>query len=61
MTSADVELVEALRKTTQALKDIINAAGNGEPYTATELEVRFTADYAEGVNVLQRRGFLETA
>ncbi len=39
------ELLAALIKAEQALKDIIGAADNGQPYTAKELEENFLPDY----------------
>ncbi len=46
---------------TQALKDIINAAGNKQPYTRQELERSFTEDYVLGNDYLKERGIPEIA
>lgn len=56
----DMNLItNALRQGTQALKDIINAAGNGEPYNADELAESFSADYDLMVEALQELGATE--
>lgn len=54
-------IIEALRQSAQALKDIINAANNGEPYNAQELEDLFTPAYAESVRVIEGCGHTEIA
>lgn len=59
MTIEELETVEALKKVTSALKDIINAAGNREPYTEQELEDIFTDACSEGEDVLKRRHNIE--
>lgn len=56
----DMNLItNALRQGAQALKDIINAAGNGEPYSPEELEGSFSADYDLMVEALQEIGATE--
>lgn len=50
-----------LQLTTQALKDIINAAGNGEPYTPQDLVSLFQNDYGIGAEELHRQGIEEIA
>jgi hypothetical protein len=42
--AAAPELLEALIRAEQALADIINAADNGQPYTAAELAENFLPD-----------------
>jgi hypothetical protein len=39
---------------TSAIKDIINAADNGEPYSAEELKRIFLQDYQLGYDYLKR-------
>lgn len=51
----------ALQLTTQALKDILNAADNGQPYTRDELQASFQNDYNAGYEELQRQGLPEIA
>jgi hypothetical protein len=46
---------------TQALKDIINAAGNDDPYTREELKTTFSIDYQLGYEYLHSRGIQELA
>ena len=55
------EIIQALRRTTQALKDIIGAADNGRAYTPAELAKLFIADYAEGSRVIIACGHTEIA
>ena len=59
MKPAYHDLVEVLRVQIQALKDIINAANNGDPYDAEELATSFQADYALGYETLTRLGISE--
>jgi len=51
----------ALQLTTQALKDILNAAHNEQPYTWQELEKYFTKDYEAGYEALNEAGIGEIA
>ena len=44
LIAAAPELLEALIRAEQALADIINAADNGQPYTAAELAENFLPD-----------------
>jgi hypothetical protein len=46
---------------TQALKDILNAAANGEPYTPEELKSRFQNDYNVGYAALMESNLDEIA
>lgn len=45
--AAAPKLLEAARKGAQAIKDIIGAAENDEPYTLEELINSFLSDYSE--------------
>ena len=55
------ELGEVVQKLTQALKDIIGAAGNGRAYEGRELETLFGSDYALGYETLRRLRLPEVA
>jgi hypothetical protein len=63
MSVQDTETIAytPLQLTTQALKDIINAASNGQPYTSDELISRFQNDYSAGAEELERQGIPEIA
>jgi hypothetical protein len=53
------QLLKALQQTTQALKDILAAADNGQPYTSKELHKNFTPDYNAGHEALAAYGTAE--
>jgi hypothetical protein len=46
------ELWEMLREVTEALKDIINSADNGNPYDARELWIEFLPIYNRAQELL---------
>lgn len=48
------DLLKALKTTTQALKDILSAADNGQPYTPAELEKEFLGDYNAGYEAIRK-------
>lgn len=51
----------ALQRTTQAIKDILGAAQNGEPYSPDELTELFLDDYNVGYAALNHEGIEEIA
>ena len=55
------DVYAALQRTTQALKDIINAADAGNAYSAEELKGSFQDDYDEGYRILASLGISELA
>ena len=52
MTTTEKLLFDALVETTAALKDIINAAGNDQPYNKDELYREFSPIYNMGYETL---------
>jgi hypothetical protein len=50
-----------IRRLTQALKDILNAANNTEPYDAAEIDDLFTGDYNAGYAYLDSHNIAEAA
>ena len=50
---ADAMIIQALRETTQALKDIVNAADNNEPYSMEELEEVFSPIIDQGEEAIE--------
>jgi hypothetical protein len=50
-----------IRRLTQAIKDITNAADAGNPYTTDELARAFGPEYAAGYEYLQSHGIEEIA
>lgn len=45
LIAASPDLLSALKRSEQALKDILGAAENGKPYTPAELQKEFIEDY----------------
>jgi hypothetical protein len=56
MTAWELAVIQRI---TQALKDIVNAAGNDQPYSREELEKSFADDYAAGYELLAKYGVSE--
>jgi len=55
------DVYTVVQRQTQALKDIINASDNGQPYSAEELQRIFMPDYQAGYEVLELLGLAELA